>query len=144
MPMNANRITVRSRMPGAPNRLKKLSVCDSPSKMIDDTPKATSVTSAADQPGSSRPLPNGRGWTRPSSSTSRQWARRPRVRNQTVKVSPCDRHSSRPNWAIIARVSAVYPTSTMNSVAAPAKTTSSSQTKNAKPMTAGQRPRRSG
>ena len=28
--------------------------------MIDDTPKATSVTSAADQPGSSRPLPNGR------------------------------------------------------------------------------------
>ena len=63
--MNANSSTVRSRMPGAPNRSKKLWVCDSPSKMIDDTPNATSVTSAADQPGSSRPLPNATGMDPP-------------------------------------------------------------------------------
>ena len=75
--------------------------------MIDETPRATSVTVDADQPGSSRPLPNVRGSTRPSSSTSRQWASRPSSRNQTVKVSPCERHSSRPNWAIIASVRAV-------------------------------------
>ena len=93
--------------PARRTRSKKLSVCDRPSKMIEETPNATRVTSAADQPGSSRPLPNERGWTRPSSSTSRQWARRPSRRNQTVNVSPWERHSSRPNWAIIASVSAV-------------------------------------
>ena len=104
MPRNPNSRSVRSRIAGAPNRSKKLSVCDRPSKMIEETPNATSVTSAADQPGSSRPLPNERRWTRPSSSTRRQWARRPSRRNQTVNVSPCERHSSRPNWAIIASV----------------------------------------
>ncbi len=75
--------------------------------MIDETPNATRVTSAAVQPGSSSPLPNARVRTLPSSSTSRQCARRPSRRNQTVNVSPCDRHSSRPNWAIIAMVNAV-------------------------------------
>ena len=64
----------------------------------------TSVTSALVQPGSSRPLPNDRRRTRPSSSTSANGARRPSRRNQTVNVSPLERHSSRPNWAIIASV----------------------------------------
>ncbi len=100
-------MSVRSSTPGAPNRSKNAWVCDSPSKMIDDTPNAIRVTSAADQPGSSRPLPNVRFVTRPSSSTRRNQASRPRRRNQTVNVSPCERHASRPNWAIIASVNAV-------------------------------------
>ena len=90
--------------PGAPKTSKKAWVWDRPSKMIEDTPNATSATSAPVQPGSSSPLPNERRWTRPSSSTSRNQASRPRSRNQTVNVSPRERHSSRPNWAIIASV----------------------------------------
>jgi hypothetical protein len=70
--MKAARRSVRSTIPGAPKSVKKLSVCDSPSKMIEETPNARSVTSAADQPGSRSPLPNAREWTRPSSSTRRQ------------------------------------------------------------------------
>ena len=95
-------------MPGAPNRSKKTSVCDSPSKMIDETPSATSVTSAAgparfEQPAAERSA-------RDASVLVDQSRTRPAdraVRNQTVNVSPCERHSSRPNWAIIASVSAV-------------------------------------
>ena len=75
--------------------------------MIEDTPSATSVTSAGDQPGSSSPLPNGRADHAPVLVDERQCASRPSSRNQTVNVSACDRHSSRPNWAIIATVSAV-------------------------------------
>ena len=52
-------------------------VCDRPSKMIDDTPSATSVTSAAVQPGSSRPLPKERRCDAPVLVDQRQWASRP-------------------------------------------------------------------
>ena len=59
------------------------------------------------QPGSSRPLKNGRRRTRPSSSTSAYGAIRPSSRNQTVNTSAFERQVSRPYWAIIASVSAV-------------------------------------
>ena len=59
------------------------------------------------------------------------------MRNQTVNVSPWARHSSRPNWAMSATVSSVYPTSTTESVAGLTTGTSSSHTKNARPTTAG-------
>ena len=62
-----------------------------------------------------------------------------------MKVSACERHSSRPNWAIIASVSAVYPASTMNSVeGSPWLSASSSQMKNENPIAAGHCPSRSG
>ena len=47
MPSQANRMQRLDRAtPGAPKRSKKACVCDRPSKMIEDTPNATSVTSA--------------------------------------------------------------------------------------------------
>ena len=50
--------------------------------------------------GSSSPLPNGRAADAPVLADQREWASRPSRRNQTVKISPCARHASRPNWAI--------------------------------------------
>ena len=92
------------------------------------------MTSATFQFASSSPAPNERRRTRPSSSARASGASRPRSRNQTVNVSACERHSSRPNWAIIARVSAVYPARTMNSVeGSPWLSASSSQMKNDEP-----------
>ena len=49
-----------------------------------------------------RPVPSAR-----AEATTPNGAIRLRVRNQTLNVSPCARHSSRPNWAMSARVSTV-------------------------------------
>ena len=54
-----------------------------------------------------------------------------------MNVSPAASHWSRPNCAIRASVSTVYPTSTTVSVPFPAIATSSSQMKNMSPTTAG-------
>ncbi len=107
MPRNpaSNRVSVATC--GNPKRSYQIWVCESPSNRIDPTPSAIITTSDSCQPGSSNPLANGRWRTRPVSSTSANGASRPSSRNQTVKISPCERHVSRPNWAIIASVSAV-------------------------------------
>ena len=142
------------RRAGAPNTDAKATVWDRPSKMIEATPTAHSATRAIDHGPRRSPVANGRrsrtvastasgSASSPSSAvraagTTPNGASRFSVRNQTVNVSPWARHSSRPNWAISATVSSVYPTSTTASVDALITGTSSSQTKNARPMTAGQ------
>ena len=95
-------------IPGAPKRSKKTWVCDSPSNRIEPTaeghegdvgPGPARFEQAAAEGAPADPArPRRRG---------ANGASRPSSRNQTVNVSPCERHSSRPNWAIIARVKAV-------------------------------------
>ena len=55
---------------GLPNTVAKATVCDSPSKMIDAVPSATSATRGISQVASRRPLANGRRRTADRSSAS--------------------------------------------------------------------------
>jgi hypothetical protein len=107
MPRKTPRSRVSLGNSGNPKVSYQTWVCESPSNRIEPTPSPIITTSDSRQPGSSSPLANERRRIRPSSSASANGARRPRRRNQTVKISAFARQVSRPNCAIIASVSAV-------------------------------------
>ena len=68
---NTIRITVFWTSAGLPNTVAKATVCDSPSKMIDAVPRATSATRGISHVASSRPLANGRRTTAAASTRVR-------------------------------------------------------------------------
>jgi len=92
---------------GAPNTLNHGVVCDRPSNRIEPVPSPMITMSKSVQPPESRPVANGRRWTRSVSRSSPNGARRFSSPNQTLNVSPSRRQAFRPNWDIIASVNAV-------------------------------------
>ena len=107
MPRNANRSSVRSRIAGRAEEVEEGLGLRQPVEEDRRHAEGDERHVGRRPAGLEQAAPERAGMDPPLLVDERQWASRPRSRNQTVKVSPCERHSSRPNWAIIASVNAV-------------------------------------